>query len=344
MDPALPSTVVRAQHLGAASATVDAGVVGLTPQGEQHTRSRSKARRKRRKNPKPTGGGGWRVRKDKLLFEVKRLQADFLVGIVQAELLAAEYESTGELASPEVETPIAQPTPDLGTDLDLEVELPTSHMAVPFGRSLVDLILSDGSSALTDVTLSDSEQTRKKVKVSHAGGPGWFQRACHWLSYSVLSLCATDELAEMSALDRAFRKEVSREMAKARVPEPMPEPTNDSELVEALAESVVVDAHQVADLACNLRAKFGLGAMVKNDGNVALINREAAKLLRERFKDRSVVQSAYLAPVVDTFFHDTTHLRMTDWTRGLEDCNWFVRHNPIVRFLCRRYRRPARTD
>lgn len=88
----------------------------------------------------------------------------------------------------------------------------------------------------------------------------------------------------------------------------------------------------VAHAVVALRMKLGRGAMDRNvPGNVAIVQREAAKLLRE-YNVRSMDAAAHLYDIERAFFEDETHFRVQSWrARACERSRlvrWFIGREP----------------
>jgi len=95
--------------------------------------------------------------------------------------------------------------------------------------------------------------------------------------------------------------------------------------VASHSRRVEVQPRFVAQVVTALRMKLGLGAKDRSvPGNVALVRREAAKLMRH-WNVRDTDASVHLRWVERCFFEDDTHDALPEWRARAVQKSWFVK-------------------
>lgn len=163
------------------------------------------------------------------------------------------------------------------------------------------------------------------------------------LTFRVLKFCACipDDVIEDVEEDMEIMERVQEEMLTVHVSDRPPREVAEIELNDLHhdgvtpehSRSAAVHTRFVVQVVVALRCKLGLGATDRSEpSNVALVRREAAKLMREwGVRDHDV--SIHLAYVERVFFEDNSHEALPEWRaraalRG-RLCKWlFERERP----------------
>jgi len=174
--------------------------------------------------------------------------------------------------------------------------------------------------------------------------PWWWTRLADHVRRGVLKCFCMDDIIADWEVDAAVVRDVRNNMRKHvkvtgySFARPHADPANDADNEVSVETAIGFDIKRVngsevkhvpklvANAVVVLRMKLGLGAMDRSvPGNVAVVRKEAAKLLREYPGLRKMDAAAHLLLIERAFFEDDTHYRVTTWRARAAQKSRFVK-------------------
>lgn len=170
------------------------------------------------------------------------------------------------------------------------------------------------------VQWADRERPTLRVNVEKREPRGCWDLILRWLRRAALVCICLGSVCDDWAVDEAIRAEVSAEMLESDggVGDVGPAVADECGLakVSGGSHAVVHVPRFVAASVAALRVKLGLGVMETGGAvgaaNLALVRREAAKLMRD-WGVRDMDGAAHLLLIERAFFEDDTHYHTTLW-------------------------------
>lgn len=177
-----------------------------------------------------------------------------------------------------------------------------------------------GTTAPGFVQWADRERPTLRVSVEKRESRGCWGSIVHWFRRFALVCICLGSVRDDWVVDEAIRAEVSAEMLESDggVGEIGPAIADECGLakVSGGSHAVVHVPRFVAASVAALRVKLGLGVMETGGAvgaaNLALVRREAAKLMRD-WGVRDMDGAAHLLLIERAFFEDDTHYHTTLW-------------------------------
>ncbi|QKE44130.1 hypothetical protein 1 [Forsythia suspensa tombusvirus] len=180
--------------------------------------------------------------------------------------------------------------------------------------------ITNGTTAPGLVQWADRERPTLRVSVEKRVPRGCWESIVGWLRRFALVCICLGDVSEDWVVDEAIRAEVSAEMLESDggVVDVGPAIADECGLakVGGGSHAVVHVPRFVAASVATLRVKLGLGVMETGGAvgaaNLALVRREAAKLMRD-WGVRDMDGAAHLLLIERAFFEDDTHYHTTLW-------------------------------